>query len=220
MISCLGYFSTPCGHPSSEISMHHYHYWKRGTIFSCCCYRSWWLFQDLWYLKKRLLSNPLWKLIFGLLRWVTTRASYLWPALFMYMPLLDTLVISQIWLDRWTSSRATTISTTAALEVNLLQCLVNRLLNSHSICLQKWMLFLRLFLACSRFPLLLMDKIVVSTRKLLYKGLVCDEILWWYDTHVTHKRFFYKLRNLLVLLNLPNTGSGFRGILNEAIDVS
>ena len=40
----------------------------------------------------RLISNPLWNLICGLLEWFTTRPIYLWPEIFLDMSLLDTLV--------------------------------------------------------------------------------------------------------------------------------
>ena len=131
----------------------------------------------IWY--NRLLSHPLWKLICGILGWFTTWAISLWPAVFLYMALFTTIVTSYIWPGRWTFYRATTISTVAALEINLLQSLVDWLFNGHSVCLWKWRLVWRLFFACNRFPLLWIHKIAVFLRSLLYKGLIGYEILLW-----------------------------------------
>ena len=156
-------------------------------------------------LNNRLISDPFWKIVCVLLGWVPTRVSSLWPTVFLYRALLTTLVTSQIWLDRWPSSIDTNIYTEAALEVNLIQRLVDRLLNDHSVCLWKWRLFLRLILVGIRLPQLWIGKIEVFTRILLYKGKIGDELLWWYDIYVTHTKFIYKLRNLLVLMNPPKT---------------
>ena len=116
-----------------------------------------------------LLSDSFWKLVFGLPGWVPTRSSSLWPAFFPGMSLFAALVKSHIWPGRWPSSRATNISTTDTLEVNLLQRLVDWLLSGHSLCLRKWRLDLILLFAGSRFSPLWINKIVVFTRSLLYK---------------------------------------------------
>ena len=132
---------------------------------------------DIW--DNRFLTYPFWKLICGLLWWAPTRAISLWPAVFLYMALFTTLVKSYIWPGSWPFSRATNISTASDLEINLLQSLVDWLFNGHSVCLWKWRLILRLFFACSRFPPLLIHKIAVFSRTLLYKGLIGYEILLW-----------------------------------------
>ena len=115
----------------------------------------------------RLPINPFWKIICILLGWVPTRVVYLWPAVFVDMALLATLATSHVWLDRRPSSISTTISTVVALQVNLLQRIVDQPPNGHSVCLWKWMLFLIILLACSRFPPIFLDKIAVFTRRLL-----------------------------------------------------
>ena len=135
----------------------------------------------------RLLGDPFWNLVCVLLGWVPNISSSLWPAIFLDMSLIATLVTSHIWLDRWPSSRSTTISTAAALEVNFLQSFVDQLLNGHNVCIWKWRLVLRLIFARNRLPLLWINKIAVFTRSLFYKGLVCDEILWWYDIFFTRE---------------------------------
>ena len=84
-------------------------------------------------LNNRLLSNPFWKLICGIIGWLPTGVIQLLPAVFIDMALLGTLVTSQIWLDRWTFSRATVIYTAVALEVNFIQSLVEKNLNGHSL---------------------------------------------------------------------------------------
>ena len=169
--------------------------------------------------KNRLLSNPFWKLICGILGWVPTRDMFLWLAIFPDTDLMATLVSSDIWLDIWTSSRATAISTTAALEVNLLKSLFDWLLNGQIVWLRKWRLVLRLLLYCSRFPLILIEKTAILMHSLLYKGIIGDELLWWYYIHVTHTKFVDKLCNLLVLLSFPMTESGIRSILKSASGV-
>ena len=151
----------------------------------------------------RLLSDPLWNIICGILGWVPTRSSSLWPAVFLDMALLFTLVTSHIWLDRLPYSRAIDISTMADLEVNLIQSIFDQLFNGHSVCLWKRSLVLRLLLVGSWFPPIWINKIAVLTIRLLYKGLIGDEILWWYDTHFTHTKFIDKPCNLIVLLNFP-----------------
>ena len=84
----------------------------------------------------RLSSHPFWKLVYGLLGCVTTRAMARWPAVFLDVALFTTLVTSPIiWPGKWPSSRSTTISTAVAFEINLVQSLVDRLLNCHSLCL-------------------------------------------------------------------------------------
>ena len=206
MASSLAYFFTPRGHPSSEIPMHPDHYCKRCTplvllsvaVHSGCC-------QIFGIWENRLLSHPFWKLICGLLGWVPNRAISLLPAVFLDMALFTTLVASYIWPVRWPSSRATTISTAEAFEINLLQSLVDLMFNNHSVYLRKWRLVLRIFFASSRFPPLWIHKIAVFSRRLLYKGLIGYEILLWYDIHVTHTKFPDKLRNFIVLLNSPQT---------------
>ena len=160
-----------------------------------------WKIFGIW--NNRLLSHPLWKLIWGLLGWVPTRAFSLWPAVFLDIENFTTLVTSHIWPGRWSSSRATTIPTAAALEINLFQSLVYQMLNGHSICLWKWRLISRLLFAGSRFSPLWIHKIAVLSRSLLHKELIGYELLLWYDIHVTHTKFFDKLRNLLVLMNSP-----------------
>ena len=157
----------------------------------------------IWY--NRLLINQLWKLICGFLGWVPTRAIFLWPVLFLDISLFATLVTIHIWPGRWPSSISTNISTAADLEVNLLQCLVDILINGHSVCIWKWRLVLLLFFSGSRFPLLWIHKIVVFSRSLSYKGLIGYELLLWYGIHFTHPKFLDKLRNLLVLINIPKT---------------
>ena len=171
---------------------------------------------DIW--NSRLLRNPLWKLICGLLGWVPTGASYIWPSVFLDMSLFSTLVTSHIWFERWTSSRATVISTMAALEVNLLKSLVYWLLNGHSVCLQNWRLVLRLFFAVSQLTPIWINKIVVFMCRLLYKGLIGYDLLLWHEIQVTHTKFLDKLRNLLLLLKSPNTESGVINILEDASD--
>ena len=59
MYSCLAYFSTPRGHPSSEIPMHPYHYCKRCTISTSCHCGSWWLLSDLGYLSQQAFWSPI-----------------------------------------------------------------------------------------------------------------------------------------------------------------
>ena len=127
----------------------------------------------------RLSSHPFWKLIYGLLGCVVTRNICLWPTIFMDKTLFTTLVTFPIWPGKWTFSRAITISTAAALEINLLQSLVDWLFNGQSLCLWKWSLILILFFACSRFPPLWICKITVFSRSLLYKGLIGYDILLW-----------------------------------------
>ena len=102
----------------------------------------------------RISTHPFWKLIYGLLGCVVTRTMCLWPTVFLDMALFTTLVTFPIWPGKWPFFRATTISTAAALEINLLQSLVDWMFNCHSVCIFKWRLILRLFFDCSRFPLL------------------------------------------------------------------
>ena len=71
----------------------------------------------------------------------------------------------------------------------------------------------------SWFPPLWTNKIAVFMRSLLYKGLINYELLLWYEIHVTHKSFFDRLFNILVLLNTPLTEYGDRSILKYASDV-
>ena len=137
----------------------------------------------------RLISHSFWKLICGILGWVPTRAISLWPAVFLDMALFTTLVTIYIWPGRWPFSRATTISTSADLEINLLQSLVDWLFDGHIVCLRKWRLVLRLFFAGIRFPPLWIHKIALFSCSLLYKGLIGYEIILWYDIHVTHTKF-------------------------------
>ena len=162
-------------------------------------------FKIFGILNNRIISNPFWKLICGLLGWVATRYSYLWPALFIDMSLLATLVTSHIWLERWPSSRTTTISDVADLEVNLLEILVDLMINGHIVCLLKWMLVLILIISSRRLPPLWIEKSVLFTRSLFYKRLMGDDLIWWYYIYITHTKFLDKLRNLLVLMNPPKT---------------
>ena len=137
--------------------------------------------------ENRILSYPFCKLVCWLLGWIPTRAISLWPAVFMDMALFTTLLKSYIWPGRLPSSRATTISTSTALEINLLQSIIDQMFNDHSVCLWKWRLVLRLFFYGSRFPPLWIHKIVVFSCSLFYKGLVGYEILLWYDIYTTHE---------------------------------
>ena len=124
-------------------------------------------FQIFGIWDNRIPSHPFWKLICGLIGCVTTRAISRWPAVFLDMENFTTLVTSYIWLGRWPSSRATTISTAAALEINLLQSLVDWLFNDHSVCLWKWRLVLRLLFAGSRSLPLWIHKIAIFLCSLL-----------------------------------------------------
>ena len=164
----------------------------------------------------RLLSDPFWKLVCGILLWVPTRANSLWPEFFLYMARLATLVTSHIWLDRWPSSSATSISTMKDLEFNLLQILVDQLINFRSVCIWKWRLFLILLLSNRQFSLLWINNITVFNHSLLYKGLIGDELLYFYDIHITYTKFLDKIRNLLVLLNFPKKKSWVRSILKNS----
>ena len=170
-------------------------------------------------LNNRLLSDQWCKLIWRLMLWVPTNDSYLWPAISLFMALLATIVTGNIWLERWPSSRATTISTAVALEVKLIHILVDQLLNGHSVFLCKWRLVLRLSFSDIQFPPLWIDKITIFTCILLYKGLIGDDLLWWYGIHVTQTKFLDKIRNLLVLLNILNIEYGIRSILKDESDV-
>ena len=118
----------------------------------------------------RLLSNPLWKLIWRLLGWFPTREISLWTSVFIDMDIFDTLVTSHIWPGIWPFYRATNISTTENFEVNLLQILFDRIINGSSVCLHKWRLVLRLFCASSRLPPLWIHNIPLFSRSLLYKN--------------------------------------------------
>ena len=160
----------------------------------------------------RVLSHTFWNLICGLLGWVPTRFVSLWPAVFLDMALFTTILTSYIWPGIWPYSIPTIISTAAALEINLIQILVDKLSNGHIVCVWKWRLVLRPFFDGSRFPPLLIHNIAVFSRSLLYKGIIGYEILLWYDIHVTHMKFIDKLRNHPVLLNRPQTESGVRSI--------
>ena len=71
----------------------------------------------------------------------------------------------------------------------------------------------------SRLPLIQVFKVAIFKFILLYKGLVSYEILWWYEIHVTHTNFLDKIRNLIVLMDLPKSEYGFRSILKDSIDV-
>ena len=77
------------------------------------------------------------------------------------------------------------------------------MLNCQNLYLQKQRLVLRLLLSSSQILPLRINKVAVFIPRLLYKGLICDEIFWWYVIHVTHTKFLVKLCNLLVLLNYP-----------------
>ena len=167
----------------------------------------------------RLPSYPFWNIIWGIIGWVPTRAISLWPSVFLEMSIFTTLVTSHILPGRLPSSISTTIFTAIDPEINLLQSLVDRLINGHSVCLRKWRLVLRLFFAGSRFPPLLIHNIVVFSCSFLYKGIIGCELILWYDIHVTHTNFLDKLRNFLVLLNKPQRESGVRSILKDVSDV-
>ena len=162
-----------------------------------------------------ILSHPLWNLICGLLGWFPTRAISLWHVVYPDMALFTTLVTSYIWPGRWPSFRATAIFTTADLETNLLQSLVDCLFNGQSVCLRKWRLVLRLLFVVSRFPPLWIHKVAVFTCSLLYNIIIGYDILLWYDIHVTHTKFLDKLCIFIVILNTPQTESGVRSILKD-----
>ena len=68
----------------------------------------------------RLCGHPFWKLIYWLLGCVTIRTMYLWPAIFLNIALITTLVTFPIWFGKWPFSRATIIYAASALEINLL----------------------------------------------------------------------------------------------------
>ena len=119
------------------------------------------------------------------------------------------------WTWKCPYSRANIISTVTTLESNLLQILVYWLINFHSLCLWEQRLVFRLLLARSRFPPLLIDKVVVFMHIFLYKGLISDDLLRFYDIIFTHKKFLDKLCNLLVLLNSLKPESGIRGIFKD-----
>ena len=197
--------STHCGNSSSESLMNHYQYYKRCTICTSCyflvhggCCKILGIWNNI------LLSEPFWKLVFVLLWWFPTSYSSLWPAVFLGVSILATLVTSHIWLERLPFYRATNISTVGDIELSLLQSLVDWMINGHSTCLQKWRLFLRLLLAVSRFSPLWINKISVFTCSLLYKGLKGGYLLWWYGIHVSHMNFLDKLCNLIVILSCPS----------------
>ena len=109
----------------------------------------------------RILSNPFWKFICGILGWVLTRSVSLRPTVFLDISLFAKFVTINIWLGRWPYYRATTIYTAATLEINLIKILVDRILNRHSLLLCKWRLVLRIFFAGSRLPLLWIHKIAI-----------------------------------------------------------
>ena len=168
----------------------------------------------------RLLSNPSWKLICVLLGWVPTREISLWPAVFLDMDLFATLVTCYIWPVKWPSSRSTTIYTETALEINTIRSLVDRMFKDHSACLRKWRLVLKLLFAGSRFPLIWIHNIAVFTCSLLYKRLIGYDIFLWNNINITHTKFLDKLRNLLVILNIPHTEYEVRSILKYVSDVT
>ena len=89
------------------------------------------------------------------------------------------------------------------LEVNLLQILVDQLPYYYGVLLCKRRLVLRLILACSRFPPLWIDNVAVFTCSLLYKVLIGNDILLFYDIHITRTKVLDKLSNLLVIMNFP-----------------
>ena len=84
------------------------------------------------------------------------------------MALLVTLMTSCIRTVIWLFYRSTNIFTVAALEANLIQSIVDRLTNGHSICIWRWRLALGLLLASSRSPPLWINKAMVFMRNLLY----------------------------------------------------
>ena len=155
-----------------------------SSVHSGCC-----RILGIW--DNRLLSRPFWKIIFGLLWWVPTRAISLWPAVLLDMALFTTLVTSYIWPSTWPSSKATTISTVEDLEIKLLKILVDRFSNGRIVCLWKLRLVWRLFFSGSWFPPLWIHKIAVFTCSLFYKGLIVYEILLWYDIHVTTHKVYW-----------------------------
>ena len=64
-----------------------------------------------------------------------------------------------------------------------------------------------------------MYKGLVFTCSLLSKGLIGDEILWWYDIHVKPTNFLDKLCKIIVLMNFPDAESGIIIILKDASNV-
>ena len=63
-------------------------------------------------------------------------------------------------------------------------------------------------------------KIAVFSRSLLYKGLISYYTILWYEIHVTHMKFTNKLRNLLVLMYMPQTEYWVISILKDGNDVT
>ena len=120
---------------------------------------------------------------------------------------------------RWLFSRSTTISTATIIEVKLIQSLVYWLINGYSVYPMKQRLAFRNIFVGSRFPPLWIDKIAVFMHSLFYKGHIGDDILCWYDIHVTHMNFLDKISNLLVLMNYPKMLSGVKIILKYVSDV-
>ena len=155
--------------------------------------------------ENRILGDLFWKIICGLLVWVHTITISLWPAFLPKMSLVVTLVTNHILFCIQPSYRATNISNVSDLEVNLLKIIVDWLIYFHSVCLQEQSFVLRLLLSGSRLPPLVIDKYMVFKCSLLYEAIIGDDILWLYGIHVTHTKFIYKIFNLLVIMNFPNT---------------
>ena len=76
-------------------------------------------------------------------------------------------------------------------------------------------MLLRILLSGSRFPTIVIDKVSVFTHILLHKGLVCCEIFWLYYIQDVHMKLLDEIHNLHVLINIPNTESGFRIIFKD-----
>ena len=136
------------------------------------------------------------------------------------MHFFDTLVTSHIWYGRWPSIKNIPIYIAEALKTNLLQSFVGQLFNCHSICIWVWIIVLVILLSDIRPPSLLINKVVVLTHILLCKGLIGDDIIWFYEIQGTPTDFLDKLCNFLVLLNFTKMKSGTRMILKYASDIA
>ena len=174
-----------------------------------CC----WLFSIQ---NNRLIGYPLWKLVYWIIGWVTTRTLSLGPASPLGMALLATLVKNHIWPGIGSSTIAITIATVEALKTNPVKSLVKQQPSWHSVFLLKWNMVLILLLYRNMLPLLWMDKVAVLTCSFFYKGLIFNELLWLYVDQVTHTTFLNEIYNLLVLLNRPKIKLGIRSNFMDA----
>ena len=136
------------------------------------------------------------------------------------MVFITTFVTNPIWTCRLLLSRDNTIYTNLDLELNLLQRFSDQFINCQSVRLQEERLVLILLLHGNRFPIILINKVAVFTHIILYKVIICDQLLWLYEIHVTHMNLIDKFYNLLVLLNLPKTEYVIIIIFKGARDIS